>query len=380
MKTVSGIFIDGVDAAHRALKRGIPPHVHRTVLHRVTALIDERAEQFAEAIRIEADKPISAARNEAARAAQTFRFAAEAAGQVTGETVALDAVPNGEGATAFTLPEPIGIVAAITPFNFPLNLSAHKIGPAIAAGCPVLFKPAARCPLTARLIVQAFVDAGLPEGLLNLVCGPAAEVVDEWQSDDRVEVINFIGSPAVGWALKAASPRKHHILELGSASATVVHSDADLDRAAADAAVAGYASSGQICISLQRVFVHTSVADEFLSRLADHVRRIPFGDPREPETVVAPLITMGDAERLENWVASAIGDRRGCRATRRRPEAGWIASAHPSGGHPARRRDHGAGSIRPMPYGGVKDSGQGVEGMRYAVDELTRKKLVAFAA
>jgi acyl-CoA reductase-like NAD-dependent aldehyde dehydrogenase len=423
-----------VDAAAEALSAGLPVAQRAAILDRAADWLEARADQVAEAIRIEVGKPISAARAEAARAVTTLRFSAQESLRLPGETVQLDAVAAGAGTTAFTMPEPRGIVAAITPFNFPMNLSAHKIGPAIAAGCPVVYKPAERCPLSAAMLVRAFDEAGLPPGWLNLVTGPAAELVGVWQQDDRVAVINFTGSSSVGWMLKASSPRKMHILELGSNSAMVVMPDADLSKAARDAALSGYSNSGQVCISLQRLFVDSSIADLFLAGLTKLVGKVAVGDPRDEATVVAPLITVHDAERLVSWIEHAADG--GARVlTGGRREKGTlqptlivgaasdaeimcqeafgpviaartfhtldqaitmvndsdfglntsiytsnIASAMKFARQvqtgsvlvnlpPSFRTDH-------MPYGGVKNSGQGVEGVKYAVTELTRQKLV----
>ena len=423
-----------VDAADRALRAGLPIHRRAEILNTVADWILNRSDQLADLVRMEVNKPISAARGEVARAAQTFRFSAQEALRLPGETVRLDAVAAGAGTTAFTIPEPRGIVAAITPFNFPVNLSAHKIGPAIAAGCPVVYKPAQRCPLSAGALVRAFEESGLPAGFLNLVTGPASEIVDVWQADRRVAVVNFTGSPAVGWSLKAASPEKLHILELGAASAMVVHADADLERAADDAATAGYACSGQICISLQRLLVHRSISEDFLDLLSRRVAEIPVGDPREDSTVVSALITQADAERLEEWTRDA--EKGGARVlaggtrtdatfaptlladtptsatlmhseafgpvvaamtydsleeaismvndcdfglntsiyTQRVADSMAFARGVQTGQvlvnlPPTFRTDN-------MPYGGVKSSGQGVEGVKYAVAELTHQKLV----
>ncbi|WP_158603039.1 aldehyde dehydrogenase family protein [Jiangella rhizosphaerae] len=424
-----------VDAAAGALERPFEVPERSRVLAAVAAAVSARADEFAAAIVAETGKPVTAARGEVGRAVDTLTWAAEETKRITGEVVALDAVEAGAGTVAFTVAQPRGVVAAITPFNFPLNLVLHKVAPALAAGNAVVLKPSDKAVLVAGLLVAAFERAGLPPGRLNLVTGPPAEIVDAWIDDPRVAVLTFTGSSKVGWELKARSPRKQHVLELGSNTAMVVRADADLPRAAADAVTAALSNSGQACVSLQRVYVERAVAPAFVEELAQRLGSVSYGDPRSPETMVGPLITPEATSRLAGVIEAAVDD--GARVVvggtvsddgvlaptllvdvddksrvvceeafgpvvsvievdsledalarvnasdyglntsvytsdlasaltyARSAEAGSVLVNMP----PSFRADH-------MPYGGVKDSGQGTEGVRYAIEELLHHKLV----
>src|SRR3954454_11959115 len=255
-----------VDAAERALSSPIPQHERAALLDRVAAALRDRCEEFARVMSSEAGKPIKAARGEAARAVETYTAAADAARTLTGETVPMDASPAGEGKLAFTIRVPVGIVGAISPFNFPLNLVAHKLAPALAAGCPVVLKPAPATPLTALFLAELSADAGLPGGWLSVVCGPASEIGDVLVEDERVKAITFTGSGPVGWSLRERAPRKKVLLELGNSTPMIVAADGDLEAAATAASKYAFAFSGQACISLQRVLVQRSVYDEFVER------------------------------------------------------------------------------------------------------------------
>jgi len=427
-----------VDAAQRGFEIGLGVPERSDVLARVSRIVAARAEEFATAISRETGKPISAARGEVGRAVETFRYSSEEARRLPGERVPLEAVPSGQGMLAVTVPEARGIVAAITPFNFPINLVAHKVGPALAAGCPVVLKPSDKATVAAVLLTEVFEEAGLPAGWLNVVNGPAEPIVGAWLDDDRVAVVNFTGSAQIGWDLKARSAHKVHILELGSNTAMYVHREADLPRAAADAVTAGFANSGQACISLQRLYVDEAVAGQFLPLLTQAVAAVPAGDPADEGTVVGPLVTDQAASRVIAWVDEAraagakvlvggTGDHRSVAPTVvvNPPEGGSLVIDEVFGpvvsaivvrdlDDAVRRvndsryglnasiytRDLAAGlsfsekvragsvlvNIPPsfradhMPYGGVKDSGQGREGIRYAVAELVEMKLVVIKA
>ncbi|QAY73422.1 aldehyde dehydrogenase family protein [Agromyces protaetiae] len=426
--------VAAVDAAAKALATAFPVPDRARVLAAAAANIQARAEDFAQAITAETGKPVTAARGEVGRGVETLSWAAEEAKRLPGETVRLDAIAAGAGTMAFTVPEARGVVAAITPFNFPLNLVLHKVAPALAAGCSVVLKPSDKAVVVAVLLVEAFADAGLPAGRLNLVSGPPASVVEPWLSDPRVAVVTFTGSSAVGWDLKRRSPEKLHVLELGSNTALVVTDSADAERAAADAATAALANSGQACVSLQRIYVTSGIAERFTAALAERFRQTPVGDPRDPATVVGPLITDSAASHLAATVEASVatggrlltggtldggvlhptlladvaqGDPIVCEeafgpvasvivvgdldeaiaavndseyalntaihtsdlgeamAFAERAEAGSVLVNMP----PSFRADH-------MPYGGVKGSGQGTEGVRYAIHELLHEKLV----
>lgn len=427
-----------VDAAEAALHSGFPVHKRAEVLERTAKYIADHAEEFAAMITAEVGKPITASRTEVSRAVGTLGFAAEEARRLPSETVPMDATEGGIGMLGFTIAQPRGIVAAITPFNFPVNLVIHKIGPAIAAGCPVVLKPSDRTKLTAGLLVEAFVAAGIPDGYLNLVTGTPAEVVTTWQEDPRVAVVTFTGSSKVGWQLKAAAPQKMHVLELGSNTAMVVATDADLERAASDTVAASLSNSGQACVSLQRVYVEAPVAERYLALVAEKFANVPTGDPNLDTTLVGPLVADAEVERISTWLSeardrgaeilaggtvegavlaptlvagAAQSDRIVCEEVfgpvvsvvtvpdidaaiasvndsryglntaiyteslgsamkyAREAQAGSVLVNVP----PSFRADH-------MPYGGVKDSGQGREGVKYAVEEMTEQKLVVFKA
>src|ERR671923_2389558 len=241
-----------VDAAEAAMREPLPAHKRAEVLVRVAAALGRRHEEIARLISDEAGKPLKAARVEASRAMSTYTFSAVEARKLTGEMVPMEASQAGEGKLAFTLRTPIGIVGAISPFNFPLNLVAHKLAPALAAGCSVVLKPASQTPLSALLLAELMEEAGLPPGWLNVVVGPSAEIGDALLEDERVKAVTFTGSGTVGWGLKERAPRKKVNLELGNATPLIVAADADLDAAAAATAANGFSFAGQSCISIQR--------------------------------------------------------------------------------------------------------------------------------
>ena len=421
-----------VDAAVQALRNPLPEHERAAILDRVATALRERQEELARLVSAEAGKPIKAARGEASRAVQTYIAAADAARTLTGETVPMDASPAGEGKLAFTLRVPVGVVGAISPFNFPLNLVAHKLAPALAAGCPVVLKPAPATPLTALLLAEISAEAGLPAGWLSVVCGPAQEIGDVLVEDERVKALTFTGSGPVGWSLRARAARKRVALELGNSTPMIVAADADLERAAAAASTYAFAYSGQACISLQRVYVHREVYDEFVRLLLPKVEALVVGDPADERTDVGPVIDERSRDRILDWiqrsrgevltggtltddglirptvVASPADDSELSCAEAFGPvctvqpyddvdDALRRANATPYGLHAgiftrdlslalraARELDfagvvvNDAPSIRVdhMPYGGIKASGNTREGPRYAVRELTEERLV----
>src|SRR5881628_3287322 len=244
-----------IDAAERAMREPLPAHKRAEILVRVAMGLGRRHDEVARLISDEAGKPMKAARVEAKRAMSTYTFAAVEARRLAGEMVPMDAAQAGEGKLAFTLRRPIGVVGAISPFNFPLNLVAHKIAPALAAGCAVVLKPAAQTPLSAVLLAELETEAGLPPGWLNVIVGPSSEIGDVLVEDDRVAALTFTGSSSVGWGLRERAPRKHVALELGNATPVIVEADADLDDAAARLAGNAFSFAGQSCISVQRIYV-----------------------------------------------------------------------------------------------------------------------------
>ncbi len=296
---------DALDAAEQAMREPLPAHERAAILDRVAALLSERADEAARTISAEAGKPMKAARVEAARAVSTFTMAAVEARKLAGDVVPMDASPAGEGKLALTLRQPIGIVGAISPFNFPLNLVAHKIAPALAAGCAVILKPAEKTPLSALFLAELETEAGLPAGWLNVVCGPAAEIGDVLVEDERVKLITFTGSVPTGWKLRERAPRKRVNLELGNATPVIVAADADLDDAATRLAANAFSFAGQSCISVQRIYVERRAYDEFLELFLPRVEALKTGDPADEETDVGPLISESDRDRILSWIEEA---------------------------------------------------------------------------
>jgi acyl-CoA reductase-like NAD-dependent aldehyde dehydrogenase len=421
-----------IDAAERAMRTPLPAHKRAEILVKVAGAIGRRHEEVARTICAEAGKPIKAARVEASRAMSTYTFSAVQARTLAGEMVPMDAAQAGEGKLAFTLREPIGIVGAISPFNFPCNLVAHKIAPALAAGCAVVLKPASATPLSALLLAELETEAGLPPGWLNVLAGPSSEIGDVLVEDERVALLTFTGSGDVGWRLKERAPRKKVNLELGNATPVVVAADADVDAAAAKVAANAFAFAGQSCISVQRVYVERAAYDAFVRGLVPRVEQLVVGDPGDDATDVGPVIDADARERILAWVRDSGGEiltggdptddglirptviARPARdaqveceevfgpvvtvspvdsldegveranATRYGLQAGVFASDVKRALRAARSLEFGGVTINEaptfrsdqMPYGGVKASGNTREGPAYAVHEMTEPKLV----
>lgn len=420
-----------LDAAAAALDKPLPAHERARLLDAIAALLKERADDAARTISAEAGKPMKAARVEASRAASTYTFAAVEARKLAGEVVPMDASPAGEGKLAFTLRLPIGIVGAISPFNFPLNLVAHKVAPALAAGCPVVLKPAGATPLSALFLATLAEEAGLPPGWLNVVAGPASEIGDQLVGDDRVKLITFTGSGAVGWGLAERAHRKRVKLELGNATPAIVCADAP-DSTAAKLAANAFSFAGQSCISVQRIFVADRAWDEFVAAFVPAVKALKVGDPADDDTDVGPLISAGERERVASWIRETSGevltggatthdglleptviaapaptDRVQCdevfgpvvtltrthnldeaiaqaNATRYGLQAAVFSRDLSTCLEAARRLEFGGVMVNEaptfrsdqMPYGGVKASGNTKEGPAWAVREMTEERLV----
>jgi acyl-CoA reductase-like NAD-dependent aldehyde dehydrogenase len=387
---------------------------------------------FAELIAREAGKPLKAARAEVDRAVFTFRLAAEAARSAQDEQVEVP-LPSGSPSRKGTIRRfSAGPVAAITPFNFPLNLVAHKLAPAIAAGCPVVLKPAPQTPFSSLKVAKLIVDAGLPNGALS-VLPLSNEDAAKLVADDRLKVLSFTGSAKVGWELKAKAGKKRVLLELGGNAAVIVNQDADVALAAARCAVGGFSYSGQSCISVQRIFVHRERYNHFVEQLVPKVRALKSGDPMDPETDCGPLIRESDAVRIEAWIGEATrdgakllcgGERNGSFVkpavlTNTKPEhkvnaeevfgplvtvepfstmdeaiarvntsryglqAGIFTADRAAIERVFRRVEVGGVIVNDvptfrsdaMPYGGVKDSGLGREGVRYAMEEMSEIRI-----
>ena len=420
-------------AVHRA--GPLPAWKRAEILDRAAHLLSERTEEFARTIAEEAAKPIKTARVEAKRAVSTFTFAAAEARRLTGEMVPLDASDVGEGRLGFTLRVPVGVVGAISPFNFPLNLVAHKLAPAIAAGCPVVLKPASQTPLSAIALAELLLDeCGLPAGHLNVVTGGGGTVGNAIVDDPDIALITFTGSPEVGWGIRARAPRKKVGLELGNNAPLIVQPDGDVTTAATKVSVAGFSHAGQSCISTQRVYLHEDIADAFLAELLPRVEALVVGDPLDEATDVSALISTDERARVESWIEEAVGagarvltggiERNGALAptvlshvqpdmkvcsqevfgpvvavqtytdideafrlaneTRYGLQAAIFTRDLPLALRAARELDFGGVLINEvptwradqMPYGGVRDSGNTREGPHYAVHEMTEARLV----
>ena len=406
------------------------------VLDRAAALLDERAESFARTIAAEAAKPLKTALVEARRAVDTFRFSAAEARTLAGDVVPLEASAPGAGKIGFTLRLPVGVVGAISPFNFPLNLVAHKVAPAIAAGCPVVLKPASQTPLSALALAWLLLDeCDLPAGWLNVVTGSGRDVGDPLVEHEKVAMITFTGSPDVGWGIRARAPRKKVNLELGNNTPVIIEGDADWRTAVGKLKVAGFSHAGQSCISSQRLLVHRSIHDDVVAALVDEVASLVVGPPLDEDTDVSALISRGDTERVSSWIAEAVAggakvatggdvgddgvlrptvltgvtpDMKVCadevfgpvlavaayddldeaialaNDTRYGLQAGIFTARIGAALTAARRLDFGGVVINEVPtwradqqpYGGVRDSGNTREGPHYAVREMTEERLV----
>jgi acyl-CoA reductase-like NAD-dependent aldehyde dehydrogenase len=296
-----------VAVAKAALRAGaMPPWKRAQILDLAALRLAARREEFARIIAEEAAKPIKTARVEAERAVGTFQFAAAEARKLAGEIVPLDAIPAGEGKLGFTLRLPVGVVGAIAPFNFPLNLVVHKVAPAIAAGCPVVLKPASQTPFSSVRLAEMLVDeCGLPAEQLHVVIGSGATVGNAIVDHPDVALITFTGSPDVGWAIRARAPRKRVGLELGNNAPVIIEPDGDWAAAATKIRVAGFSHAGQSCISTQRILVHHSIATAFTEALVSQVTTLVVGDPMDEATDVSALISAGERDRVEQWVQEA---------------------------------------------------------------------------
>src|SRR5882672_4486464 len=424
-----------IAAASRAFQvtRKLPAFERQKILRSISAKIAARREQFARTMALEAGKPIKTARAEIDRAIFTFSVAADEAVRIGGEFLPLDLQEFTAGRWGIVRRFPVGPIAAITPFNFPLNLVAHKVAPAIAAGCPLILKPAPQTPFTAMLLAEAVQQAGWPDGGLN-VLPLSNEDAGLLVTDERIKLISFTGSAVVGWQIKKNCGKKKVVLELGGNAGVIVHSDADLAYAADRCVAGGFSYAGQTCISVQRILVERSVCAKFTNLMLEGVKKLKTGDPLDESSDLGPLIRESDAVRASDWIQEAVrgGARVLCGGQRRGPvleptvltgtrpdmkvncqeifapvvtvepyddfdealrlvnssryglqaglftrDAKLIFNAYEelevggliAGDVPAFRIDH-------MPYGGVKDSGLGREGLRYAIEEMTEPKLL----
>lgn len=296
-----------IAAAYRAknVMAKMPAYQRSGILEKLSRLLAERAEEAVRLIATEVAKPLSAAKVEVERTIETYRFSAEEAKRIHGETLPLDAAKGGVGRVAYTVREPIGVVGAITPFNFPMNLVAHKVGPAIASGNTVVLKPASQAPLSSLFIAELLQEAGLPAGALNVVTGSGRQVGDRIVTDNRINMITFTGSPQVGIGIRNKAGLKRVTLELGSNSALIIDKNTDVN-SFVDRCVSGaFSFQGQVCISLQRIYAHEDIYDHFVDRFLSKVATLKLGDPMDPETDVSALISTADVERALDWIEEA---------------------------------------------------------------------------
>jgi acyl-CoA reductase-like NAD-dependent aldehyde dehydrogenase len=426
-----------VIAAQAAFESGgFPQHARAAVLDRAAELVAERGDELALTIAAEAGKPLKTARLEAQRCVDTLTFSAVEARKLTGEAVPMEASPAGAGKLGVILRVPYGVVGAISPFNFPLNLVAHKLGPAIAAGNAVVLKPAGQTPISALKLAAILAEAGLPQGWLSVVPGPGAEVGNAIVEHELTRALTFTGSSKVGWGIRIRVPHKKVNLELGSNAPLIVHADGDWETAADKAQLHAFSHAGQSCISIQRVLVHEDVADDFTARFVANAEALRVGDPLDPETDIGPLISSRDRDRVKGWVDEAVAagaelltggelvDEGRCLAptllagppreakvwgeevfgpvatidryadfkhalemandSKFGLQAGVFTRDVGRGLEAANALEFGAVLINEvptfradqMPYGGVKDSGNTREGPAYAILELTEERFV----
>src|SRR5918999_4142042 len=309
--TVAAPGPDDVEAAVAAAadafeeSRKLPVHRRAEALAHISARLEDRADEVAETIAAEGGKPLKWAKVEAARAASTFRWAAEECRREGGEVMRLDTEAALGARLGIVRRFPLGPVLAIAPFNFPVNLVAHKMAPALAVGAPIVIKPATKTPLGALFLGELFSETDLPQTMLSVLPVSGSEA-GEMAKDDRFAKISFTGSSEVGWNLRASAPKKAVTLELGGNAGLIVHSDADLETAAQRIAFGGYYQAGQSCISVQRVLVHSDVVDRFNDLLVTEVNRLKTGDPMDPDTDVGPVIDHESLERIAAWVDEAV--------------------------------------------------------------------------
>jgi len=412
----------------------MPAHDRADILRRAADLLEEREEEFAQTIVQEAGKPIKYSKGEVQRAVQVIRFASELAKNIYGEVIPMDAAVGGQNRMGLVKRKPLGVVGAITPFNFPLNLSLHKIAPAIAAGNTVVYKPAEKTPLSAYKLVRLFQQAGLPDGALNLVIGTGKEVGEPLVQHDKVQKITFTGSVPVGKTIRESAGLKKVTLELGSNSPNIIFNDANLEEAVEGLVKGAFAFSGQVCISAQRIYVHRDIYDTFLEKYVELTRTLTIGNPKDEDTDFGPMINEDEAKRAKQWIDDAIekgaklhtgGKRDGTlleptimsdvkndmkiiaqevfapivsvmpfdteeEVVRRSNDsiyglqAGVFTKDMDRAFRVADQLEMGGVWINEIstyrqdnhPYGGVKQSGMGKEGVKYAIEDMTEMKFI----
>lgn len=423
-------------AAAESVMAGLTAHRRAAILSKAAEIIDGEAIRMARTMAQESGKPLKYARGEVSRAVETFSFAADAARSLHGETIPLDAAKGGAGKIGYTMRVPVGVIGAITPFNFPLNLVAHKVAPAIAAGCPIVLKPNPATPLTALHLEDILREAGLPEGGFEIVVG-GGDVGNWLVTDPRVKMISFTGSVPIAREISKVAGIRRVTLELGGNAATVVDASANLDQAVKQSITGGFAYSGQVCISVQRIYVHASRYDEFRAKYVEAANKLVMGNPLDEKTDLGPLLNDGACQRIDSWVAEAVSGGAAVIAGGKRDgrmyEATVIENATPEMkvvheevfgpvvvlapfddfeaaldavndspfglqagvytqdlAHALRAtqklnvggvmiNDVPTFRVDNMPYGGMKDSGVGREGPRFAIEEMTNLKMVVIS-
>lgn len=420
----------------REIMASMPAYRRAEILGTVSEILKERKEEAATIIAQESSKPIIFARAEVERTIETYKFSAEEAKRITGETIPFDAAKGGVGRIGYTTREPIGVIGAITPFNFPLNLVAHKVGPAIAAGNTVVLKPASQTPLSALFIAEVFHEAGLPAGALNVVTGPGGIVGDAIVESELVSMVTFTGSPVVGIGIRSKAGLKKTTLELGSNSALIIDKGIEIGGIIDRCIMGAFSNQGQVCISLQRIYAHTDIYDEFIEKFTQAAKKLKVGNPLHDDTYISAMISSKESERIAGWIeetregdakvtaggevqdgillptiiTGAGSELNVCCQEAFAPvvvvnkvesidqaisqvndsrfglQAG-IYTNNVSHALTASQKLHvGAVIINDvptyrvdqMPYGGVKESGTGREGIKYAVEEMTEMKLVVW--
>lgn len=425
--------VSSASAAFKDLK-ALSAYERADIIKKVVAGLEARAGELAQVITLEAGKPIKDARLEVSRSINTFGLAAEEARRLGGEVIPLDTFPGSEKRTGIVRRFPVGPILGISPFNFPLNLVAHKVAPAMACGCPIIIKPASKTPLSALILGEIVMDAGWPAGGLNVIPASGADI-EKLMDDERIKKLTFTGSPSVGWMLKNKAGQKRVTLELGGNAGLIIHDDADIELAAARSVTGAFSYAGQVCISIQRIYAHKKVFERFKKLFIEKVEALKLGDPMEDATEIGPLIDSASLERTEQWVKEAV--KSGAKVLTGGKSAGpFFVPTVLTGTKPSMKvctdevfapvvtlepygdfskaiemvnhslyglqaglftndikrifyayeelevgglvvNDIPTYRVDNMPYGGVKMSGFGREGVRYAIDEMTEMRLLA---
>lgn len=427
--------ISAADEAFATIAK-MPSFERANILEKVVQLLQEKADEATKIIALESAKPLKFAKLEVSRTIETYKFAAEEAKRIHGETIPFDASSSGVGRIGYTVRKPIGVIGAITPFNFPMNLVAHKVGPAIASGNSIVLKPASQTPLSALFIAELFQEAGLPDGVFNVVTGSGNVVGETLIYDERVQMITFTGSPAVGIGIRNKAGLKKTTLELGSNAAVIIDENVEIDRMIDRCVTGAFSNQGQVCISLQRIYAHEDIYDEFIEKLVTATKKLKVGDPLDPETDISALISKNETERTLSWIEESIQQgavvltggktqegilvptiltnveptlKVSCQEvfaplvivnkissigeaidyvndSRYGLQAGIYTNNVNHALTAADRLEVGAVIINDiptfrvdqMPYGGVKESGTGREGLKYAIEEMTELKLIVW--